>query len=124
MVTSATNIRVSRSGLFDWIIQRASAVLLAGYTLFIIANFVIKPDMDYQTWSALFDSSWMQMFSSITLIALCAHSWIGMWIISTDYMTPLQFGNSATFIRITFQICVILTVAVYLIWGIQIFWSV
>ena len=121
MVTSVTNL--SRSGLSDWIIQRVSAVLLAAYTFCILGSFLLNPDMDYQSWRALFDSAAMQVFSLITLAALCAHAWIGMWIVSTDYMTSLQFGKAATAIRLVFQIGVVLIVAVYLIWGIQIFWG-
>ena len=121
MVTSVTNL--SRSGLSDWIIQRASAVLLAAYTFCILGNLVMSPNMDYQAWSALFSSNLMRIFSLITLAALCAHAWIGMWVVSTDYMTSLQFGNSATIIRMVFQTGIGLVVAVYLVWGIQIFWG-
>ncbi|NKB31694.1 MAG: succinate dehydrogenase, hydrophobic membrane anchor protein [Pseudomonadales bacterium] len=121
MVTSVTNL--SRSGLSDWIIQRVSAVLLAAYTLCILGNLLMNPDLDYQSWRALFDSNVMRVFSLITLAALCAHAWIGMWIVSTDYMTSLQFGKAATFIRLIFQVGIVLIVAVYLIWGIQIFWG-
>ncbi|MDD9890493.1 MAG: succinate dehydrogenase, hydrophobic membrane anchor protein [Gammaproteobacteria bacterium] len=121
MVTSVTNL--SRSGLSDWIIQRVSAVLLAAYTLCILGSLALNPEMNYASWRALFDSNLMRIFSLITLAALCAHAWIGMWTVSTDYMTSLQFGKSATFIRVSFQIGIVLIVAVYLIWGVQIFWS-
>ncbi len=121
MVTSVTNL--SRSGLSDWIIQRVSAVLLAAYTVCILGSLLMNPEMDYEAWRALFDSNLMRVFSLITLAALCAHAWIGMWIVSTDYMTSLQFGKSATFIRLVFQVGIVLIVAVYLIWGVQIFWS-
>ena len=122
MVTSVANL--SRSGLYDWIIQRTSAVLLAAYTLCILGSLIMNPDMDYQTWSGLFNSNLMRIFSLITLVALCAHAWIGMWTVSTDYITSLQFGNSATIIRVVFQVGIALIVMVYLVWGIQIFWGV
>lgn len=121
MVTNVTNL--GRSGLYDWLIQRFSAVVLAVYTLFILGIFVMSPDMDYGQWKGLFESNLMRLFSSITLIALCAHAWIGMWTISTDYLNTLQLGERATFIRLLFQaVCALLT-AVYLLWGMQIFWG-
>lgn len=121
MVTNVTNL--GRSGLYDWLIQRFSAVVLAVYTLFILGIFVMSPDMDYGQWKGLFESNLMRIFSSITLIALCAHAWIGMWTISTDYLNTLQLGERATFIRLLFQaVCALLT-AVYLLWGMQIFWG-
>ena len=122
MVTSVTNL--GRSGLFDWLVQRFSAVILAAYMLYILGSLLLTPGMDYAHWKALFDSNPMRMFSLVTLLALCAHAWIGMWTVSTDYLTELQFGARATFIRLLFQAgCALLTV-VYLLWGIQIFWGV
>ena len=120
MVTNVTNL--GRSGLYDWLIQRFSAVILAAYTLCILGSFVVHPDMDYEQWRAIFDSNVMRFFSLITVLALCAHAWIGMWTISTDYLTPVQLGSRATVYRILFQaVCALITV-VYLLWGIQILW--
>ncbi len=121
MVTNVTNL--GRSGLYDWIIQRFSALILALYSLCILASFVMNPDMDFEKWSAMFESNTMRLFSLITLFALCAHAWIGMWTISTDYITPLQFGKRATFFRLLFQAICVLLITVYLLWGIQIFWG-
>ena len=121
MVTNVTSL--GRSGLYDWMVQRFSAIILAAYSLCILANFVMNPDMDFQTWSSIFEGNVMRFFSLITLIALCAHAWIGMWTVSTDYMTSLQLGSSATFFRIVFQAGCVLLIAVYLLWGIQIFWG-
>jgi succinate dehydrogenase / fumarate reductase, membrane anchor subunit len=121
MVMNVTNL--GRSGLSDWIVQRFSAIILAAYSLCILASFVMNPDMDFETWSSIFDNNAMRLFSLITLLALCAHAWIGMWTISTDYMTSLQLGKSVTFFRIMFQAGCVLLIAVYLLWGIQIFWG-
>ncbi len=121
MVTSVTNL--GRSGLYDWIIQRFSAVILAVYSLCIFGSFIVTPDMDFQQWKTLFESNVMRIFSLITLFALCAHAWIGMWTVSTDYLTELQFGKYATSIRLFFQAGCALLTAVYLLWGIQIFWG-
>lgn len=122
MVTSVTNL--GRSGLYDWLMQRFSAVILAAYTFCILGSFLVNPDMTFEQWSATFESSVMRMFSLITLLALCAHAWIGMWTISTDYMTSLQLGKRATFFRLLFQAGCALLICVYLLWGIQIFWGI
>lgn len=121
MVSSVTNL--GRSGLSDWIIQRCSAVILLAYSLCIIGSFVVHPDMDYQQWKTTFESAPMRIFSIISVLALCAHAWIGMWTVSTDYLTSLQLGARATFFRIIFQAGCALLTAVYLVWGIQIFWG-
>jgi succinate dehydrogenase / fumarate reductase membrane anchor subunit len=121
MVTNATNL--SRSGLSDWLIQRFSAVILAAYTLCVLGSFAFTPDMDFAQWSAIFESNVMRIFSLLALASLCGHAWIGMWTVGTDYLTPSHFGGAATALRLAYQAFCILLVAVYLIWGIQIFWG-
>ena len=122
MVIRVTNL--GRSGLFHWLVQRFSAVILGAYMLCILGSTLLSPEMDYAHWKAVFDSNLMRMFSLITLLALCAHAWIGMWTVSTDYLTDLQLGTRATFIRLLFQAGCALLIAVYMLWGIQIFWNI
>ncbi|GAB5498307.1 MAG: succinate dehydrogenase, hydrophobic membrane anchor protein [Pseudohongiellaceae bacterium] len=121
MVTNATNL--SRSGLSDWIIQRFSAVLLGSYTVFLLVWFLLHPELDYAQWRGLFDATAMRLFSLITLAALCGHAWIGMWTVGTDYLTPSHAGSNATAIRLVYQAGCVLLIAVYLLWGIEIFWG-
>lgn len=121
MVTSVTNL--SRSGLYDWMAQRVSAVLLAIYTLFLIGYFLLNPDLTYQQWDALFSQSWMRIFSLLTLVALVVHAWVGMWTISTDYLTPISLGKSATIVRFLFQVACGLLSFVLFVWGVQILWG-
>ena len=52
MVASVTNL--GRSGLYDWVIQRLSAVILALYTLFLLGFVIASPDMQYSQWQGLF----------------------------------------------------------------------
>ena len=121
MVTNATNF--SRSGLSDWIIQRFSAVILAAYTLFIIAVLVSMPEFNYESWREVFSKNSVRLFSVISLFALCGHTWVGMWTVGTDYLTDRQLGGKGTFIRLIYQSFCVLLIAVYLLWGIQIFWG-
>jgi succinate dehydrogenase hydrophobic anchor subunit len=52
MVTNVTNL--SRSGLYDWMAQRVSAVVLAAYFIFLIGYLVAHPGIDYPVaWSVL-----------------------------------------------------------------------
>ncbi|MEC8741096.1 MAG: succinate dehydrogenase, hydrophobic membrane anchor protein [Pseudomonadota bacterium] len=121
MVTNATNF--SRSGLSDWIIQRFSAVILAAYTLFILAVLVSMPELNYESWREVFGKNSVRLFSVIALLALGGHTWVGMWTVGTDYLTDRQLGGKGTFIRLIYQSFCVLLIAVYLLWGIQIFWG-
>jgi len=122
MVTNVSSF--GRSGLFDWVIQRLTAVILAAYTLYVLAFLVTNPDLDYQQWQALFSSFGMRFFSLLTLLAILAHGWIGMWAISTDYLTTRLMGPKATALRILFQIVSVLLTLLYLVWGIEILWGI
>ena len=121
MVTNATNF--SRSGLSDWIIQRFSAVILAAYTLFILAVLVSMPELNYESWREVFSKNSVRLFSVIALLALGGHTWVGMWTVGTDYLTDRQLGGKGTFVRLIYQSFCVLLIAVYLLWGIQIFWG-
>ena len=121
MVTSVTNL--SRSGLYDWMAQRVSAVLLAAYTLFLLGYFLVNPDLTYEQWAGLFSQTWMRIFSLLTLVALAVHAWVGMWTISTDYLTPISLGKSATIVRFLFQVACGLLSFVLFVWGVQILWG-
>ena len=121
MVTSATNF--SRTGLSDWLVQRVSAIVLLAYSLLIFGIFILNPELSFEQWSGIFSNNAMRIFSLISVLALCGHAWIGMWTVATDYLTTLQLGSAATFIRLAFQLGCALLITVYLLWGIQIFWG-
>ena len=120
MVTNVTSF--GRSGLFDWVIQRVSAVILAAYTLCILGWF-FQGDVNFAAWTAMFESTSMRIFSLLALLSLVAHAWIGIWTVSTDYLTPLSLGKKATAVRFIFQTGCAILLFVYLVWGIQILWG-
>ncbi|MHA6493365.1 succinate dehydrogenase, hydrophobic membrane anchor protein [Pseudomonas borbori] len=122
MVTNVTNF--SRSGLFDWMAQRVSAVILAAYTVFLLGYIVLNPGMGYAEWQGLFSNNAMRIFSLLTLVALSAHAWIGMWTISTDYLTPMALGKSATAVRFLFQAVCGFAMFTFFVWGVQILWGI
>lgn len=115
MVASVTNL--GRSGLYDWVVQRLTAVILALYTLFLLGFVIASPYLQYAEWQGLFAQTWMKVFSLATLISICAHAWVGMWTISTDYL-------KAAAVRFTFQLVTAAFLFAYLVWGIDILWSV
>lgn len=122
MVTNVTNF--SRSGLFDWMAQRVSAVVLAAYAVFLLGYVVCNPGMGYSEWHALFSNNAMRIFSLLTLLSLTVHAWVGMWTVSTDYLTSMSLGKWATGVRFLFQALCGMLMFVLFIWGIRILWGV
>jgi len=122
MVTSVTSL--GKNGLYDWVIQRATAVVLGVYFLCMMGFLVTTPDLTYDQWSSYMSSTFMRVFTLIALVSMAAHAWVGLWTISTDYLTTRQLGATGTVIRIAFQaVCALVTV-VYVVWGIQILWGI
>ncbi|GAA5526121.1 succinate dehydrogenase hydrophobic membrane anchor subunit [Microbulbifer aestuariivivens] len=122
MVTTVTSF--GRSGTFDWLYQRISALVLAAYTLFIVGYIFLADDFSYQSWSALFQNFWVRTFSLVALLSMVAHAWIGLWSVVTDYLTNRMMGPKATVLRILAQVVLGAVAVIYTVWGIQILWGV
>jgi succinate dehydrogenase / fumarate reductase membrane anchor subunit len=122
MVTNVTNF--SRSGLYDWMAQRVSAVVLAAYFLFLIGYVVAHPGLTYEDWHGLFSQSWMRIFSLLALLGLAVHAWVGMWTITTDYLTNMAIGKWATGVRFLVQALCGMLMFVLFVWGVQILWGI
>ncbi len=121
MVTAVTNL--GRSGLYDWVVQRASAVILLAYFLFITLFLVTHPGLAFAEWKELFSHTAMRVFSMAALLSICAHAWIGLWGVSTDYLTTRLLGAKATTLRLVFQAAYTIVLFSYLVWGIQVLWG-
>jgi succinate dehydrogenase / fumarate reductase membrane anchor subunit len=121
MVTAVTSF--GRSGLYDWLIQRVSAVVLSAYTIFLVVYLVMNPDLTQAQWSELFSQLWMRVFSLITLVSIIAHAWIGLWSVLTDYITARQRGSKALIIGVIVQMIWGVVAATYAVWGVEILWG-
>ncbi|MCY4472891.1 MAG: succinate dehydrogenase, hydrophobic membrane anchor protein [Kistimonas sp.] len=121
MVAPVTSL--ARSGLGDWVVQRLTAVLLAGYVLFMVAWLFAHAPLDYDQWRDLFAHTWMRVFSLLALLSLCAHAWIGLWTLSGDYLNERALGRKALLVRFLFQMFCGAALFGYGVWGIQILWE-
>lgn len=114
MVTTITSF--GRSGLYDWMMQRVTAVVLLAYTVFILFYLLTSSGLTYEQWSGLFSQTWMRVFTLLTLLSLGAHVWIGLWSISTDYI-------KLTGPRFLFQVICGVAMFSYVVWGVQVLWG-
>lgn len=122
MVTSVTSL--GKNGLYDWLIQRGTAVVLGVYFLCVMSFLIANPGLDFGKWHAYMMSGYMRVFTLMALLAMAAHAWVGLWTISTDYITTRQMGAIATVVRLAFQaVCALMTI-IYVIWGVQILWGI
>ena len=114
MVTTVTSF--GRSGLYDWLFQRISAVVLASYSVFMVIYLLVNPQLDFAQWDALFGTTSVRIFSLMALLSLGAHCWIGLWSVSTDYLKPFA-------LRFVFQMVVGVLMFIYTVWGVQLLWG-
>lgn len=121
MVKNVTSF--GRSGVSEWMVQRVSAVILGLYFVGLLAYMLLSPELGYAEWKALFSATWMRVASIAALLALCAHAWIGMWTVATDYLTEALLGPKGTAVRFIFNAVCVLLIFVYLVWGVQILWG-
>lgn len=122
MVTSVTSF--GRSGLYDWLMQRVSAVVLAAYAIFIVTYLVANPDLQYQQWAQLHQCLAMRIFSLLAVLSLAIHAWIGIWAVLMDYVTTRLMGAKATALRVILQLGLMAVVVIYVIWAIDILWGI
>ncbi len=106
-----------QNGLSDWLWQRVSAVILALYTIFLLGYILCHPGLDFAVWQTLYAHPAMRLFTLFALLSLLIHSWIGIWTVLTDYIKYV-------YLRLFLEIALVLALAIYFVWGIQILWSV
>lgn len=119
LVTSVTSF--GRSGLADFVLQRASAVVLAAYGLCVIGFFVTRP-LTHEALVGFFRSLPMQAFTTLALLALAAHSWIGMWTVGTDYVRRHYFGRGHSVYLAVYQLACLALIFIYVLWPLSVVW--
>ena len=104
-------------GFRDWLAQRITAVVMAVYTVVLLAAFFGGSDLSYDGWSGLFAHRWMKIATFIVFVALFYHAWIGIRDIWMDYIQPVG-------LRLTLQALTIVWLVGCAGYAVQILWKV
>ena len=115
MVTSISS--VGRNGVHDFILIRATAIILTLYTLYLVGFFTFGPEITFASWQAFFSQLTTEVFTLLALGSILIHAWIGLWQVLTDYI------KSAA-LRVCFQFGIVAILFVYLFSGFFIVWGV
>jgi succinate dehydrogenase / fumarate reductase membrane anchor subunit len=99
----------SHTGTGTWLVQRATAVVLAVALPGLIICFLAAWPHDVAGWRALFAPRWSQVLIMLTGAALALHAWVGMRDIFMDYVHPTR-------LRLALYLAVILTLAGSMVW--------
>ena len=75
-------------GLKDWIAQRATALVMAVYTLILLVTLGALSPSSFEAWRSIFSNGFMQFMTFLFFISLFWHVWIGIRDIWMDYIKP------------------------------------
>jgi succinate dehydrogenase / fumarate reductase membrane anchor subunit len=73
-------------GLRAWLLQRASAVYLALFILYLIGYFVLNPPSSYAAWRDWVTNPVVSVAWTGFVLAVMIHGWVGMRDIILDYV--------------------------------------
>ena len=76
-------------GMRDWLSQRVTAVLMAVYTVVLLAQVLMPGPLDYYRWSGIFAAQWMKVLTFVIVVAFAWHAWVGVRDIWMDYVKPV-----------------------------------
>ena len=102
-------------GLKDWLVQRVTAVVMALYTLLVLAIVLVNGGVDHGLWLALFANAAFRLASFLFMVSLLYHAWIGVRDIFMDYIKPVG-------LRLGLQVFSIAWLVGCAGWAVQVLW--
>ncbi|WP_354625730.1 succinate dehydrogenase, hydrophobic membrane anchor protein [Psychromonas sp. MME2] len=105
-----------RSGVHDYILLRASAIIMLAYLLYLLA-FISCADATFSVWKGFFDLTFTKVFTLFALIAMLIHAWIGIWQVLTDYVKHSLLRGSLQFLLTSIAF-------IYVLFGFVILWGI
>jgi succinate dehydrogenase / fumarate reductase, membrane anchor subunit len=102
-------------GMRDWLSQRVTAVLMALFTIALLAQVLLGGPMGYDRWAAIFSAQWMKVLSFVVFISLGWHAWVGVRDILMDYVKPVA-------VRLVLQVATMVWLVGCMGWAVQVLW--
>ena len=102
-------------GLRDWLAQRITGLVMAVYSVILAVVLLSGQPISYAVWRDLFAQGWMRVATLLFAVSLAWHAWVGVRDIVMDFVKP-------TGLRLSLQVLVLIVIAGYLAWTIQILW--
>jgi succinate dehydrogenase / fumarate reductase membrane anchor subunit len=98
------------SGFVEWLLQRISAVYLAGFCLYLTMRLLVLPFPDHYSWTSWFTQGGVRLAWALALTSLLIHAWVGMRSVYLDYVKPL-------WVRFVVQTLTALAIASLALWA-------
>ena len=104
-------------GLRDWLAQRVTALLMAIFTLALVAQLLMPGELDYYRWAAIFGHQWMKALTFVTIASILWHAWVGVRDVLMDYI-------HAVGVRLALQVASIVWLVGCAGWALQVLWRI
>jgi succinate dehydrogenase / fumarate reductase membrane anchor subunit len=109
------NVVGAHYGLKDWIAQRATAIIMALYTVIMGAVLLIVQPSTFEAWRGVFANGFIKFVTFIFFVSLFYHVWIGVRDIWMDYV-------KSTGLRLTLHVLTAAALVGYTAWAAAILW--
>ena len=88
---------------------------MAIYSVIAVIVILSGRPINYAVWRDLFTQGWMRVATLLFIACLAWHAWVGVRDILMDYIKGAG-------LRLALEVLVLLTIAAYVGWTIQILW--
>ena len=79
----------AHTGTADWLLQRLTALYIAGFSLYLLLRFLFAPPATYDVWRTWFAAGMVRVAFGLLVLSLLLHAWSGMRNVYMDYLRPL-----------------------------------
>jgi succinate dehydrogenase / fumarate reductase membrane anchor subunit len=104
-------------GVRDWLVQRATAVLMALFTVIIVVQCLLPGEMSYVKWAGIFAHQWMKVLTFAMIAAILWHAWVGVRDVLMDYVKQMAA-------RLVLQVAAIVWLVGCAGWALQVLWRI
>ena len=77
------------SGLPAWLVQRATAVYMLFFIVYLLAHFGFDRPDSFRSWRGWIASPGVSLATGAFFFALLAHAWVGVRDVIMDYVRPV-----------------------------------
>lgn len=73
-------------GMRVWLMQRLTALVMAIYSILLLARTIVLNPTIYEEWLGFFQPLWFRIASLLFWISLSIHAWLGVHDVFKDYV--------------------------------------
>jgi succinate dehydrogenase / fumarate reductase, membrane anchor subunit len=82
-------MKAAFSGLRAWALQRASALAVLLFILYVVLRLLLAPPDSFEAWRGWIGSGGMRVGILFFIAAVALHAWVGMRDVILDYVKPV-----------------------------------